>query len=143
MDRLHSSGDLRSSTGLPDRSAPDFLSPGPVQQPAPIRSRARPGQALGSAALQLVRGSFLRNLDTVVGHVARTVGRGSEQAADASGAPAAPGSSGWDGRPLDTYGDRGATAPSTLVIPPVRQMTRGQLLIAWLTPGVPPPGPFG
>jgi hypothetical protein len=59
-----------------------------------------------------VRGTFLQNLTAVVGHVARTVGRASEQAADATGAPPAPVATGWDGRPLAGYGDRGATAPA-------------------------------
>lgn len=147
MDGLHSRGNSTGSRGLPDNQAADMLSLGPVQQPAPIRGRARiaqPGTALGSAALQLVRGSFFRNLATVVTHAQRTVGVGTEDlAAASSGAPPAPSASGWDGQPLSAYGQRGGPAPPSSVIPPVKDMTRTQLFIAWLTPGVPPPGPFG
>lgn len=106
MDNLHSFGLLQGSLGGPGNNRRGQLNPGPVQAGRPVRSGTRvpTGQQLGDAGLQLVKGSFLRNLRAVVGHVTRTMGTRGDLAADSGGFPDAPTVTGWDGEPLDRFG---------------------------------------
>jgi hypothetical protein len=107
MDNLFMSGQLRGALGAPGNNRKGQLNPGPVQATAPVRTGAavKTGQQLGAAALQLVRGTFLRNLGLAVSHVSRLAGTGTADiAASSGGLPAAPSVTGWDGVPLDKYG---------------------------------------
>lgn len=96
MDQLNSLGLFKGSQGAPGSS----VQLGPLQAARAIRSKARTGQALGDAAVQLTRGTFFRNIVTAGGAVAKACGFGGD-CANASGYRPAPEASGWDGRPLD------------------------------------------
>ena len=67
MDPLNSSGIFKGSQGAPGSR----VQLGLRQTPRAIRSRARIGQAIGDAAVQLTRGSFFRNVQGAGSAVAK------------------------------------------------------------------------
>lgn len=150
MDQLHSSGQLGGSLGAPSNGRRGQLSPGPRQLAAPVRTvSARPGLQLGATAVKLVRGAYFRNITT--GAAPRSfgaLGSMAKRATDSTGFPAAPTVTGWDGVPLDQYGVRDPDGYLLQPAPPPAAATPAakgwrDLFIAWITPGVPPPGPLG
>lgn len=96
MDPLSGLGIFKGSHGAPGAR----VQLGVQQVQRAIRSRARTGQALGDAAVQLTRGAFFRNLQGAGSAVARACGFGGD-CGNVAGNPPAPPASGWDGRPLD------------------------------------------